>query len=201
VNNAPNEAWCAVHLNMLCNNALSNYNSNNNKGLIINYEALPGIIPRIVYPFFKIKPSFIFLKKSIDESLFYSKGRAEIPFKGDIIDKENRATENIKKYSNELLLDSYNKLEKISLSSIKSLSIKDYELINNNFNNNEKINWSKLSEFEAPNYSKELHSNIDGYTENDYIPWSPFSNTHDSKPFEVFLLLLYYIFNLIFYFL
>jgi hypothetical protein len=105
---------------MLCRSALSAYaahsvfpNTQRQRGLLINYESLPGIIPRVVLPLFGVTDmSTHWLHKMGEESSFYSKGRQAVrSFTGDSADKEERATRDIQQYSKLLLAESFEQME------------------------------------------------------------------------------------------
>ena len=128
----PNEAWCAAHLSMLCESAISAYAKYGvtttdeghvkQRGIMINYESLPGIIPRVVLPLFGAEPGTSWLKKMAVESKQYSKGRTTGSriFTGDSEDKEQHATGAIEEFSSSILDKSYSKLLKLGEESLRA---------------------------------------------------------------------------------
>ena len=132
---APREAWCAAHLNMLNTFALDAYDKYKTRydkngqiiqrGLLINYESLPGVIPKVLLPMFGIVPSNTWIQKMKVESSFYSKGRGTKNiklFKEDSLDKEERSTQYIQQHSKLFLEPSYLKLRSFALEGIKMVS-------------------------------------------------------------------------------
>jgi hypothetical protein len=126
----PREAWCAAHLNMLCSNAFAAYSTHSmfndkqrQRGLLVNYESLPGIIPRLVLPMFGVDVvSQRWLHKMTEESSFYSKGRQSVrSFTGDSADKEERATHDIQLYSRLLLSPTFEAMEAAAYAGTKRL--------------------------------------------------------------------------------
>lgn len=116
--NAPNEAWCAAHLNMLCQFAIDAYDkystmvdgSGNTvqRGMLVNYDSLPGFMPKTILPLFHSLPDNMWLRKIEEESRQYSKSRGPSRgFSGDSQDKDERATENIQLYANKILMPTY----------------------------------------------------------------------------------------------
>ena len=129
---------CAARLKMLCGSALrayakhgvftptatttANANASNfvgegpvtvQRGLLINYEALPGVVPRALLPMFGVKPSPIWLAKMAQVTTFYSKGRKAKAgvFAGDSEQKDKGSNEAIQTYAKLLLSDSFSQLE------------------------------------------------------------------------------------------
>jgi hypothetical protein len=139
---APNAAWCAAHLNMLCEHAFEAFeefgrythdsvvahqraqtegylklNSKEMTGLIeagaqrgflVDYATLPGLVPRFLLNAFGVQPSVAWVNRMEEESQQYSKGarrnsKAGV-FTGDSEDKEKRATEEIEKWGEAILL-------------------------------------------------------------------------------------------------
>ncbi|KAJ1432682.1 hypothetical protein B484DRAFT_447675 [Ochromonadaceae sp. CCMP2298] len=125
----PNEAWCAAHLNMLCTHAIRNlekwgsYLDRNGsvqgvlrqRGLIINYDSMPGIVPKAILPHFGVHPvPSYWLRKISQESQMYSKSRGskKHTFQSDSEDKSTRATEQINKYADLILGPTYELLQR-----------------------------------------------------------------------------------------
>jgi len=135
-----NEAWCAAHLGWLCKSALSAYNKYGvthddsghikQRGMLINYESLPGIVPRALLPLFKIDPDEAWLRKMDAESRVYSKGKgATTVFKSDSRDKEVRATDAINRYAKMILDPSYDAMLEIGLHSLHAVSPDSYHAL------------------------------------------------------------------------
>jgi hypothetical protein len=127
--NVPKEAWCAAHLNMLCNSALKayesygTYNDSQQRGFLVNYDSLPGSVARLLLPSFGVEPSDHWLSKMAEESMSYSKGRGISKlFFGDSKDKDDRATAAIQQYSTAILLPTFEKLSLISSKGLESQS-------------------------------------------------------------------------------
>uniref|UniRef100_A0A7S3GTU2 JmjC domain-containing protein n=1 Tax=Spumella elongata TaxID=89044 RepID=A0A7S3GTU2_9STRA len=157
---APNEAWCAAHLNMLCNYAIRNFekygtrvdpatNQVVQRGVLIPYDSLPGFVPQILLPLFRINPlPPSWLQKITDESNFYSKSRgAKIRvFQGDSKDKDTRATEQIQLYAEKMLSPSYALLEekaRLSLQAVDPSFVKTVTSKNNVAES--EFNWKMVS--------------------------------------------------------
>lgn len=109
---------------MLCEHALEAYahhgtvssgDTLKQRGLIVNYDSLPGIVPKVVLPLFGVVVTESWVSKMIEESGQYSKARSNArEFTGDSEDKDSRATEDITKWSNVILSPSYEKLAGLS---------------------------------------------------------------------------------------
>ena len=127
--NVPKEAWCAAHLNMLCNSALKayesygTYNDSQQRGFLVNYDSLPGSVARLLLPSFGVEPSDHWLSKMAEESMSYSKGRGISKlFFGDSKDKDDRATAAIQQYSTSILQPTFEKMAAISSKGLESMS-------------------------------------------------------------------------------
>lgn len=189
---------------MLCENAIGAYekfgtfSDNRQRGLFINYESLPGVISILLLPIFGIKPTKHWLLKMKSESTNYSKGKlTTTAFTGDSEDKESHATDAIKSFADLLLNPSFLQMENISVNVIKKFSIKDDGLLQSN-----QVNWNsisiipdKLTDF-SKNILKFTVGNMDfnvtqidnrhsKFSISEFKPWAPFSNSHNSRPFEV----------------
>jgi len=135
----PNEAWCAAHLSMLCSHALQAYeefnatDSNSPRALLINYESLPGIVPRGLLPHFHVPVSKAWIKKMEVESKHYSKSRSSKfrLFVSDSKDKDSRATNEIQTYANSLLQPTFEKLNAIAVESLFQSVPKLFQLLSN----------------------------------------------------------------------
>ena len=179
---APREAWCAAHLSMLCESAIAAYSKHGvtttdeghvkQRGIMINYESLPGIIPRVVLPLFGAEPSTRWLKKMHVESRQYSKGRTTGSriFKGDNEDKEKHATEAIEKYSSSILDQSYSKLLKLGEESLRAARPAEFQAMVLTEEEKDsplhKRNWKFLAEIpshtEEQRITGDLHGGSDG---------------------------------------
>lgn len=120
--NAPDAAWCAAHLAMLCQSALDAYKTfgvfeagervGEPRGLFINYEGLPASIPKILLKHFDVEVSNNWVSAIKEESAFYSKGRGkEKGFTGDSEEKEEEASEATKEWAEKILQPLYEELE------------------------------------------------------------------------------------------
>lgn len=181
----------------------------------MNYDSLPGSVPRVLLPSFGVEPSEYWLSKMAVESKSYSKGR-NVPklFFGDSEDKEERATAAIQQFSNSILQSSYEEMAAISTAALKSLSSTLFEkiVIKSASGATLDINWKSLKDIPvAATYSVPLSSrhrkvdpliaegmkrSLDGtdslrgrhsssFKAKEYLSWAPFSNTHNSKPVQV----------------
>ena len=219
---------------MLCNNALrayslyGRYNDSSERGLLVNYDSLPGSIARVVLPTFGIYTSDFWLSRMAIGSKHYSKSKSgTIPFVGDSLDKEERATSEIKVTSYQLLVPPYEKMLNASGESLLRLSPSLFSKISSfdDVYQHVDISWAALRDIpvttetggDVPlasprplltpllplvgmeplvatfvNSSHRVRqsnglraSGHSVFDEHQYVPWAPFSNTHDSKPFEV----------------
>ena len=166
------------------------------RGLLINYESLPGVVPRLVLPLFGVHEiSSAYLHKMEEESSYYSKGRQRVrSFSGDSADKEERATHSIQQFSKLILSSTYNQLELNSFGSISKIApslltrllvSKEFEseLSNNNNNNNNNnkavmtgnseaasssasFNWKVLASFPAFAITNVTHAHIEHESSN-----------------------------------
>jgi hypothetical protein len=127
---------CAAHLNMLCNYAVRNFEKYGTRvdpvskelvqrGLLINYDSLPGYVPQVLLPLFGIDPlPAAWLLKLTEESNFYSKSRGTKlrTFKSDSEDKDSRATEAIENFADKILAPTYKVLEEKALQGLNSVA-------------------------------------------------------------------------------
>ena len=142
---------CAAHLNMLCEHALEAYElhstysaSQKQRGFIINYDSLPGVIPKVILPAFGADVTPGWLAKMSEESGMYSKARSEKIFHEDSADKDARATDDIIKWANAILITSYEKLALLSDKSITNsgaAAVADFPLVDSGH-----IDWSVVKE-------------------------------------------------------
>jgi hypothetical protein len=132
---------------------LNIYNHPIQRGFLINYEMLPGVIPRIILPLSGIDASLSWLSHMIDESTFYSKSRNRQDklntFEGDSQDKEQRSTQAIQQYSKSLLEPNYIELNKKSFNGLDNFDKGLANALKNNLLNgdNDPKKWSELSAF------------------------------------------------------
>lgn len=186
---------------MLCEFALgaySNYNVTSNgqpRAVLINYESLPGIIPRVVLPFFGYDPTENQLSKMEDEAKHYSKSRnsAFRLFFGDSEDKDTRATQSIQKFAESILEPTYEKLNNLAVEAVVRLNIP--ERIEQSLRGSE-VDWSVVKEIRGgsvlPDHYKGNKMNLSPFQAQhssvldpiEYVSWAPFANTHTSTPFE-----------------
>jgi len=168
----PNEAWCAAHLGMLCKSALNAYNKYGvthddsghikQRGMLINYESLPGIVPRALLPLFNIDPDEAWLRKMDSESKVYSKGKGVTTvFKSDSQDKEKRATDAINHYAKLILDPSYDAMLEIGLNSLHAISPESYHTLaaaapGGSISDGHLVNWKLLKV--VPPYSSLPHA-------------------------------------------
>lgn len=210
-----NEAWCAAHLNMLCSMALrayAQYNSTSSgrpRALLINYESLPGIVSKVLFPMFGQTVSPTLLTKMQEESKHYSKSRGSVfrLFFGDSKDKDERATDAIQQYSESILFPSYQRLNNLAKESL----LRTATHANQDIISSDSFDWKRIQKLEADEIIGEIpsklstsmtavisdkqgssdeegdpnpsHSHV--LTEKEFLPWAPFANHHSSKPFEV----------------
>jgi hypothetical protein len=152
--NAPKEAWCAAHLNMLCSHALDSYeqfgryNDTHQRGFLVNYESLPGSIARLLLPSFGVEPSDHWLERMAEESKQYSKGRSTSrPFFGDSQDKEERATKTIQKYAASILDPTFERMAEISASALRQISPELFDRIaTKGEDGHTEVNWQLLKD-------------------------------------------------------
>eukprot|EP01038_Epipyxis_sp_PR26KG_P007811 gene7811-10609_t len=212
----PNEAWCAAHLNMLCTMALRAYENYGNysdssgstifRGILINYDSLPGFIPQVLLPLFGTYPSDIWLAKMTQESKYYSKSRNAIYrlFFGDSKDKEDRATENIQLYGKKILSPTFELLESQAARALSNISpIMHGKVILQTENEVSTYDWKAIgpipvtmkhpaiSRNSLSNSSElvddseiDLLPNHSSFKEHDFVPWAPFANHHNSRRIE-----------------
>jgi len=206
---------------MLCSFALRSYekygtrldpttNEFIQRGLLVNYDSLPGYFPQVLLPLFGISPvPNQWIAKIKQESEFYSKSRGSASmFKGDSKDKDERATDAIQKYADSILQPTYELLNKKALEGIHAISPLLTQRIVKDVGSNI-INWKEISELPDSSmtttdtiFTTELQSAItekeeeedrrqrlDGHSEvlieQEFKHWLPFANHHSSKSFSV----------------
>jgi hypothetical protein len=200
---------------MLCSHALDAYDkysvikkSNGDiiqRGFLINYEALPGIVPSVLLPLFGITTTPHWLSKMAVESTQYSKGRksgAKV-FTGDSADKEERATHNIQKYAKEILQPNFDRMNEIytgilrTFSPLNTPTNEELKIVptvpvpakekyyTDALNIIESSHGGQLDgDIAAGHTVAEGHSAFDKGLTREYLPWIPFSNVHTSKSFD-----------------
>ena len=96
------------------------------RGLLINYDSLPGYVPQVLLPLFGINPlPSAWLDKISEESAFYSKSRGaakKLKFTGDSKDKDDRATANIQLYAEKILSPTYLVLQERALEALNNFA-------------------------------------------------------------------------------
>lgn len=94
------------------------------RGLLINYDSLPGYVAKVMLPHFGVNPlPQHWLQKMKEEADYYSKGRGgERAFTSDSADKDNRATERIKLYANKILEPTYEVLNAKAMDSLEKIA-------------------------------------------------------------------------------
>jgi hypothetical protein len=204
---------------MLCTHALQAYEKHGlygpisglegrQRGLLVDYDSLPGIVANTLLPMFGVKPSSKWVNKMTLETSFYSKGHGrEIKFSGDSADKEQRATESIQKFSHDILDPTYSKLTASFIDGIQRLNPELLDTVAINADGSRR--WSALKSFvsmqtdviqkpqvtvhsqhELPESSSNvsiLKNQHSVFAPVDFAAWLPFSNTHESKSFEVII--------------
>lgn len=199
---------CAAHLSMLCSFALRSFekygtrldaasNEYIQRGVLVNYESLPGYVPLVLLPLFGVSPvPTAWLTRIKAESEYYSKGRGgkrTQVFRGDSEDKDGRATEGIQKYADLILQPSYEELNRRAVEALKSVAPELYaSAVQQDLSppGSSAFNWKLLGQLPkgaAAGVSvaqrEEQHSRA--ISEVEFQHWLPFSNHHSSLPFEV----------------
>jgi hypothetical protein len=218
---APNEAWCAAHLNMLCQSALDAYDhfgtrldgdgNTIQRGMLVNYDSLPGYMPRTMLPLFGSNPSDLWLANIAEESKQYSKSRGPSKsFTGDSADKDDRATENIQLYANKILQPTYDLLNAKAEDGFKRFTPEAFQAAGGT-EGATTVDWKKVNsipESAVGTPVRTLHMDTGegkeeekkaatttgaaiGHSESavekkrEFEAWIPFANTHSSRPKEV----------------
>lgn len=146
---------------MLCESAISAYEkysyygeSNQQRGALVNYDSLPGIIPKIIAPLFKVNLSSKWLKKMMEESSTYSKSRTQgqKEFSGDSEDKEERATEGIIYWAERILQPTYDVMDNQAKESLRNI-IENSESLREMFVDKDLavVDWSEWKEMPSLN--------------------------------------------------
>mmetsp|Transcript_20564 Transcript_20564/g.20683 ORF Transcript_20564/g.20683 Transcript_20564/m.20683 type:complete len:836 (+) Transcript_20564:269-2776(+) len=202
------EAWCAAHLNYLCTSALSGLQTyghystgqGGRRGMLVNYETLPGIIPSVVVPrLFDITVTDSWLNRMRTQSTLYSKS-GDLPasflmttnsFMGDSRLKDSHATEKIKQWADTILGPTYSLMEKAARQAMKDLSPE----LGSNWksiamipltavsSNSEKLRQKLDLELQTKDLSSSKNM-VSLLKTADFSPWNPFAVKHSSKPYE-----------------
>jgi hypothetical protein len=148
---------------MLCNRAINAYtkygktSSGKQRGLLINYESLPGYIPRVVLPFlFGSNINRKWLAKMESESKHYSKSRGSRfrLFFSDSKDKDERATEQIQTFADKILTPTYLKLNQYSFEGFQAVAS---SLVDSNLIKDNSYTWMSLKEIPNENFAEQNH--------------------------------------------
>uniref|UniRef100_A0A7S2S3F9 Sulfotransferase domain-containing protein n=1 Tax=Eucampia antarctica TaxID=49252 RepID=A0A7S2S3F9_9STRA len=107
------EHQCAIHLNTLCESAVSSLQSSPSYGKAVNYNLLPGILVDSIVPeHFGVPLSSADRARITEISSTYSKGKGEaIEWKEDSSEKEKNASVEVKSAADLFLYESFRKLE------------------------------------------------------------------------------------------
>lgn len=125
---------------MLCNHALRSYSqyslhaspdgspSSRQRGMLVPYESLPGIIPRLLLPLFNVSAvSDEWLRSMAEEASYYSKGRKNVRiFTGDSEDKDSRASPEIRYFAKAILAPTYSRLARASAEALQRMAPEIY---------------------------------------------------------------------------
>jgi len=179
------------------------------RGVLVNYESLPGYVPLVLLPLFGVRPvPTAWLVRIKAESEYYSKGRGgkrmQQVFRGDSEDKDGRATESIRKYADLILLPSYEELNRKAVEALKSVAPELYARVvqqDQSPSGSSAFNWKLVGELPKGSAAggvgvaqrEEQHSRA--ISEVEFQHWLPFSNHHSSLPFEVERLLSTYCYS------
>lgn len=207
-----NEAWCAGHLNMLCAFALAAYekyatfasDNSRQRGMLLNYESLPGAVPRALLPMFGIRQvPAPWLRQMAVEAGSYSKSRGAGThnFQGDSEEKDSGATPAIRNYAQLIMQPTFEKMTHLSKDALERvMSEEEYDVVESSAADRATpgldVDWVKLSVLPVPHEERVAHAADEDTTANlrrhstmkevrEFVPWSPFANTHKSKAFKV----------------
>jgi hypothetical protein len=144
---------------MLCNHAVRAYRAHGRftngtvagrqRGFLVNYESLPGAVPRLLLPSFGIEPNEHWLTRMAAESKQYSKSRGSgsKPFLGDSEDKEERATQGIQKFAKAILEPTFAEMEKISSDGLREVAPALFtKLLEGTAGSGGSLNWQMLKD-------------------------------------------------------
>ena len=173
------------------------------RGMLLNYDSLPGSVPRLLLPLFGVDAiGRQWLDKIGKEAKQYSKARGGgyRLFFGDSKDKDDRATDNIKLYADKILRPTYDKMDELSRSAVQSMrpllyrsvtqvgpGLTDWKAISD-LPSYKDVQQVKEEEGGPATTAEELSDPI-GHSrlqkEKEFIPWIPFATKHSSRPKEV----------------
>ena len=180
---------------MLCNFAANAYEKYGKRivngteiqrGMLVNYESLPGVVPRALLPLFGIREvPASWLTAMTVESKSYSKSSSSRMadrghFGGDSHQKEARANEEIRNYATSILQPTYDKLNAYFAEALKSISSL-YALDNKIMNTIPE--YVRMRVLADKSYK---HSTFAYYSE--YSAADPFASKHKSESFTVSIL-------------
>ena len=90
------------------------------RGMLINYDSLPGAVPNLLLPMFGVSVSRVWLETMARETRIYSKSRGVAKvFNGDSEDKQLRATAEIAHSAAVLMQPQFEAMEKAALKALK----------------------------------------------------------------------------------
>lgn len=213
-NSPTNAAWCAAHLNMLCQKALSALEAygeyrgtgtdkdGTQRGIVVDYAGLPGAIPRLMLPLFGVEDiSPPWVSKMEESSQFYSKGgrkKVNEVFRGDSEEKDAAADQAIKDAAAKILQPTYEILEEMAISTIFNMKQKIIgEELSQGARLDSNVLWRELSPLpqvkggavtlaaNAPNVPDSGYAALESLSPEIDLLWRSFASNHSSKSFEV----------------
>ncbi len=195
---------------MLCKHALSAYEKygmitdsggkSRQRGMLVNYESLPGSVPKVLLPLFGVEPTDVWLAKMAESATKYSKGRGgsrDKIFTGDSQDKDTRATDEIVRNANLILQPTYEKMEAIAVGILQSRFPSLYAAGVGDVAESKDIRWESIKllpgESHAGSARRLAHRSGSrgaiphslATVEIPFSTWSAFANSHSSRSFEV----------------
>ena len=187
---------------MLCTHALDamhkyskHVQTDRQRGTVLDYDALPGAIPRVILPLFGVpNPNAAWLKKMQVESSFYSKARvSSYSFTGDSTDKESRAPADLKIAAESILMPTYETLTSFSRKSIGAvIDLNSFSFKVPYSEVTPKEIWTAISSFpEIIAEGATYNNSNEKESEERRVLWNSFANNHSSVPFEVILFINY----------
>ncbi len=157
------------------------------RALLINYESLPGVIPKALLPLFGQEVSESGLRRMREESQPYSKSRGsrDETFSGDSRDKDTRATDGIRSSAEKILAPSYLLLDDLARKSYGAVMHSSAE------GDSTSPSWAEVKAFpfrtaalHKLSHSDEHHHHSSVLDEQDFVSWLPFTNHHNSRPYH-----------------
>jgi hypothetical protein len=218
---APNAAWCAAHLNMLCEHAYEAFEefslythdsllahrkaqaeghfklhseeittlieSGAQRGFLVDYATLPGLLPRLLLQAFGIPPSPSWVAQMEYESQQYSKGARRNSksgvFSGDSEDKEKRATDEIEKWGEAILLPTTAKLLTASRATVESIRSKLSVAIP--LTTAGEVDWEAVKTIPVvPKTARSRDAHVQ-QRQRRAMRYNPFESDHNSSSYEV----------------